>query len=320
MRFPNPYMLLEIGKADAFCVAVEYVDPKKYPELFEQILKFDRYLKHPKYQLGAGLYTDDTEMSVANALVLIENDPPYTPMMFADAYVREFLRGGKRKGYSKGFQAILEKSSTGQELVNNLIPTSVANGAAMRAVPIGVLRTVPEVLDVATMQAKITHDTPEGLFSARAIALMSHFALYEKVEGWVDWCLNGLKEYCLNNLPEEDVERFGHVFREPWIGKPVIATDEYSVAINTVHAVMDVIYYACGYGDRRALEAVIRMGGDTDSVAAIAMGIISCRPVNEVAGPPIQPFSYIDLENGDPRTGAKYLLDVGRRLMEKFKS
>jgi ADP-ribosyl-[dinitrogen reductase] hydrolase len=314
MRHPNPNMLLYIGVGDAAAVPVEYVDREKYPELFEEVLKFKNFCKHPKYTLGASLYTDDTEMSVANALVLIENEPPYTKEMFADAYVREFIRGGKRKGYSHGFQMILEKSSSGQELLNNLIPTSVANGAAMRAVPIGVLRTIPEVLEVAAIQARITHDTPEGIFSARAIALMSHCALHESLPLH---CFLG--SYCRKYLPKEDIERFGYVFTTRWDPvRRVVATETESVAVATVHAVYDLIvgtqYH---WSILQLLENVVRLGGDTDSVAAIAFGIVSNRMKNHTSLW-LPPYMFVDLENGDPRTGAKYLLDVGRRLMDKF--
>jgi ADP-ribosyl-[dinitrogen reductase] hydrolase len=312
MRHPNPNMLLYIGIGDAAAVPVEYVDREKYPELFAEVLKFQNFCKHPKYTLGASLYTDDTEMSLANALVLIENEPPYTPMMFADAYVKEFIRGGKRKGYSHGFQMILEKSNNGEELIKNLIPTSTANGAAMRAVPIGVLSTVSEVLEVATMQAKITHDTPEGIFSSRAIALMSHFVLYERAPFH---CF--IQEYMLKNLPTEDIERFGHVFRAEWNG-PVKNTEKWSVAINTVHAVVELVTNYGHHSLKNLLEEVVQLGGDTDSVAAIAMGLVGGRISSSSIWLP--PYMFVDLENGDPRTGAKYLLNVGRRLMEKFKS
>lgn len=311
MLFPNRYMLLFTGIGDAYAVPVEYVDREKHPELFVEVQKFQRYCKHPKYNLGAGQYTDDTEMSVANALVLIGNEPPYTARMFADAWVDEFRRGGQRKGYSHKFQEFLEKTRTGEEFLANINSNSNKNGAAMRAAVLGVLHTIPDVLEVATLQASITHNTPEGLFSARAVALMSHFALYENAS------LRGdLQDYCLENLPREDEREFGYVFRTLWGNRPVISTPTESVAITTVHAVLSLVTRYAHFSLMRVLEEAIRLGGDTDSVAAIALSIAGSRMCTEDIQLP--PFMYVDLENGDPRTGARYLLNVGTRLMAKF--
>ena len=296
---------------DAYAAPTEYLKFPGDEAVRDEALKFERYLNHPRHELGLGRYTDDTEMSVANALVLIENEPPYTPKMFADAWVREFARGGKRKGYSSKFQAFLERVKTGEEFLANIQPNSNKNGAAMRAVPFGVLRTVAEVLEVATMQAKITHDTPEGLFSARAVALMSHCAFYVECT-----CLRSfLPAYCLDNLPKEDIERFGYVFSEKWSGGPVRTTKRDSVAIATVHAVLEAVTGYPYYSLRPILAKIIEWGGDTDSVAAIALGIAGIRNQTDTFLPD---FIFYDLEQGNSETGANYLLDVGQRLIEKF--
>lgn len=320
MKYPNPNMLLYIAIGDAYAAATEYIKLPEHQSVLDEALKFEKYCKHPIHtDLSPGRYTDDTEMSVANALVLIENKPPYTPLMFANAWVREFTRGGQRKGYSRKFQEFLECTKTGQEFLANINPNSNKNGAAMRSVPLGVLRTVPEVLEVATMQAAITHNTPEGLFSARAVALMSHYMLYE-VEEDKDWYLHDLRDYCSSKLPEGDIKRFGEVFsiENSWGSRPVVGTQEESVAISTVRAVVQLLVSASALETLMPmLKEVIYMGGDTDSVAAIALGIASGRrPKRELAGLPL--FMPINLEHGNPKTGAKYLLDVGTQLMEKF--
>jgi ADP-ribosylglycohydrolase len=45
----------------------------------------------------------------------------------------------------------------------------------MRAVPIGVYSTPEKVIDFATIQAAITHNTPDGVNAALGAALMSHY-------------------------------------------------------------------------------------------------------------------------------------------------
>ncbi len=301
MRFSNPNMLLYIAMADATAEAVEY-----NRTLETKCLEFQGYLAHPTHGLRAGSYTDDTEMSVANTQVLTQLNEPFTPLIFADAYVYEFQRGGRRKGYSPGFQSVLERVHTGEELLEVLKPDSTKNGAAMRAVPIGVLPTMEKVLEVATLQASITHDTPEGRFSARAVALMSHIALYENISP------PGLGEHCQWYLPEED-KYFRHVLTQPWPGGPIKASPGTSVAIATVQAVATVLVQEKSL--MGILKQVIEWGGDTDSVAAIAWGIASAR----YQGEKLPEFMERDLEGGSKQTGVQHLRKLGALLMDKYK-
>jgi ADP-ribosylglycohydrolase len=59
------------------------------------------------------------------------------------------------------------------------------------------------------------------------------------------------------------------------------------------------------------LKWVLECGGDTDTVAAIAWGIASCRYQKEL----LPEFFERDLEGGNPETGAAYLRDLGDELM-----
>ena len=181
----------------------------------------------------------------------------------------------------------------------------------MRSVPLGVLKTVEEVLAVAEVQARITHDTPEGAFSSQVVALMSHFALYE------DAPLSELPEYCIDYLPDGDIAKFGNVFTRSW---PNLSVTEQSctflhssMAVTTVWAAIDAVRRQ--HSLMNILRQVIQWGGDTDSVAAIAWGIASTRYQDEI----LPGFMAPDLEkNSMYNTGAVHLVETGSRLMEKF--
>jgi len=295
--------------ADAYAAGVEFIE--RYPDIVDQKIKlalaFAGYIQHPLHKdLPPGCYTDDAEMSVANTHVLIECEPPYTKIMFANAYVQEFIRGGMRKGYAGGFYQFLSSQKNGQEFLDQIKPYSDKNGAAMRAVPFGVLPTIQDVLEVSSMQASLTHDTHPGLFSARAIALMSHFALYENED------FSKLKDYCLDNLPPYDISKFGSIFQKPWDGGPVTKRRQYPISITNVHAVFDLLTIKDSLMD--IMRQLITWQGDTDSVAAIAWGIFSARHQNES----LPDFMLSDLENGSKETGEHYLLSIGEKLMSKF--
>jgi len=304
MRNANTALLLMIAIADAYAMATEFVDSSRDFSVIRDALMFQRYVKHPKYQQFAGQYTDDTEMSCANARVLIAHPPPYEPIEFAQAWLDEFNRGGRRKGYSKSFQAFLESVKGAEDFLARVRSGSDSNGACMRAVPIGVLPRIEDVLAVATLQAKITHDTPTALFSARAVALMAHFTLH------VSDTFEGLLRFLRNHLPVEDYV-FLNELRTPWSGR-VHKNNGKPLALSTVHAA----YYVIRTNGRllNMMEDIIHFGGDTDSVAAITWGVASTLHREEE----LPDFLFRNLEGGDPHTGTPYLRDLGYRLMRAY--
>lgn len=316
MHFPNPHLLAYIAMADAYCMSVEYVHPIARADHIQQALRFEKYVRHPKHNLEPGQYTDDGEMSCANAHVLLDYSPPFTAKQFAEAYVAEFNRGGQREGYSQGLYSVLKdpKTKKGSDLIRALKKhgnKSDKNGACMRASVLGVLPTVGVVLEAATTQARITHDSPVGRFSARAVALMAHFAMYSNAP------LAQMGDFCVNKLPDEDLP-YMNIFFEPWEG-PVKSdpVSGRSVGLATVHAAFHVIETEMTKmlpSLMGMLEQVIQLGGDTDTVAAVVWGIASSRFQND----DLPEFLFQDLEGGSPHTGLPHLINLGTQLMQKY--
>lgn len=313
MLFPNPDILVYIAMGDAFAAAVEYLkmDRPGSRELLESCLFFDRYYAHPTHGHAAGHYTDDAERATANTHVLVA-PPPFSSIGFVSAYLKEFERGGRRKGYAKGYQAFLESCRSPEQYLREIRPDSNKNGGAMGAAVFGVLPTPREVLEVATVQARVTHATPEGEFAARLVALLAHFALY------VDAPLAEAGMWCRSRMATEDLNRFGYVFTETWpASRPVTSYTchehgKVSTGVATAHACLRLVMSTKSLLE--VMERILRAGGDTDSVAAIVWGIVSCRFQNDV----LPEFFERDLEGGNPWTGAPYLREVGRKLMTKY--
>jgi len=294
MKNPNPNMLLRIAQGDAYGLATEYLKFPRDQAIKDQALRFQRFGQHPTHSLRPGQYSDDTQMSIAVAEVLISGRP-FTREKFADAFVRCFKRD-ERKGYSGAFQTFLESIKSGEEFLAKIQPNSDKNGAAMRAVPIGVLPTPEEVLQVAEVQAKLTHDTPDGILSAQAVALMSHYALYKGEEG-------GLGEYLIKRLPEFPKQIL------LWAGEPVTGP---RVGIKTALAVLHLLITHSPKQDTpllSILKQIIEWGGDTDSVAAIAWGIASATMTEDVPE-----FLETQLEPGR-KYGVGFLKSLGTSLM-----
>ncbi len=306
MLFPNPDMLLYIAIADAYAIAVEFINEKDSAKLLEECLKFRLYLQHPKYKQPYGSYTDDTEMSVGCARVLLTHDYPFTPIQFANAWVQEFAYGRRRKGYSPGFQAFLESFDFGSEFLRRINDQSDKNGAAMRAVPIGILPNISQVIATADLQAKITHNTDAGRFAAIAVAVMSHFALYENRP------LSQVREYCLEHIGNfvGDLSRVW--LKKRWTGMRVKEYPHEPLSISTLQAVMTLITECNSLME--IMITCLNWGGDTDSVAAIAWGIASTRMQSEK----LPPFMTDGLEQGKLNTGKVRLHQLGKHLMKKY--
>jgi len=165
-------MILEIAIGDAYGAGFEFSSREK----ISQYNTLNGFVAHD-LGIPAGHYTDDTQMTLAVAEVLLGGSE-WSSQIFADAFVRCYKRD-PRPGYAKGFQALLEQCADGTSLRETIRPQSRRNGAAMRAVPLGLIGDVKRLKEAAQAQAVVTHDTPEGIISAQIVALMAHVLLYE---------------------------------------------------------------------------------------------------------------------------------------------
>lgn len=220
-----------------------------------------KFYNHPTHMasdgsgnsLRAGQYTDDTQMSIAVAETLIEGD--LSKEAFAEKFVECFKRD-PRKGYAKGFYNFLLAQADGSSFIKNIRPDSEKNGAAMRSVPLGVIRNISKLKEVCSIQAALTHNTKFGIDSSIIVALMSNYFLYDR--GPKDELLDYLKSH----FPE-------YPFEKEWT-KPVPCH-----GISTALAVFTVIMSTNSLNE--TMIKSVSFGGDTDSVASIACGIQECN-------------------------------------------
>jgi ADP-ribosyl-[dinitrogen reductase] hydrolase len=237
-------MLLEIAIGDAYGAGFEFAPRAK-------IARCNDGATYVGHELGIppGHYTDDTQMSVAVAEVLLRDDDP-DEAAFADAFVAAYRRD-PRAGYSSAFGALLAEVADGGELRRRIRNDSRRNGAAMRSVPLGLVGDVERLRRIARRQARVTHDTPEGRLSSEVVALMAHGLIHRNA--------------AVADLAAFVERHTGFVLRADW-------ADEVEVdAIQTIHAVHTAL--ARNRSQRALLEDCVEFGGDTDSVAAIALGL-----------------------------------------------
>ncbi len=275
-------MLIELAIGDAYGAGFEYA-----PEtLIRQHNRATHYVQHPRHRLRPGCYTDDTQMSLAVAEALLSGSR-WSPELLARHFVEAYRRD-PREGYARGFQAFLNEVRDGEDFLARIRPDSDKSGAAMRAAPLGLLPTVGQVVDRCRVQAKLTHDTPDGVNAAVAAALMVH--------------------YCWHDLgPRKDLGRFleGQVegpWSAAWTGK--VGPKGWMSVRAAITAV----------ARNESLEALlidcVSFTGDVDTVASIAMAAASCSP--EYARD-LPENLLLMLENGP--FGRDYIVALDARLL-----
>lgn len=294
-REASAIMIFETAMADAYAAAWEFVKP-------EDALTDDwsGYRQRPDGRgANRSLYTDDTLRTIANARVILAGQAGD-----ALAYVREIkrvFREDKRGGWSSGFRAFLESHQDlpDDEWLGSLRPRNT-NGALMGAAVMGVLPSAEAARAAGELQALITHDE-EAARWAGVISLAS-FLVHQGAGP--DTIIPRLerKVRTMSGFPHAGLMRTARSADARAV--PVDMT-----AFRTCAHVIDVL--STQRTMRGIISEVIRRGGDTDSVAAAAVGIASRNPAAYENDLP--DWMMTDLENGDPAAHA-LLRDLDARL------
>ena len=279
-------MLVEMGIADSYGAGREYAGV----EFTRKSNDLRTYRPHHKWvELIPGNYTDDTQMAIALAELMLEhkdNLSGITQLAWANKVVAVFKRD-PHAGYAGGFYKLLQEVGDGAELLARITPHSHKNGGAMRAAPAGLLDDPKDVRDFAMWQASLTHATHEGMQAAAASALLVHGCRTGVERHLLDVYLVGL-------LP-------GHQWGVPWEGRVG------APGFEAVHAALTAIMK--GNTLSNVLWECVNFTGDVDTVAAIAVAAASMHP--EIPNN-LHPDLYKGFETGP--YGHKYLLDLDQRL------
>jgi ADP-ribosylglycohydrolase len=187
-------------------------------------------------------FTDDTVLTVATAEAL-RTDGDY-----AAAY-RRWGRRFPHAGYGGSFRAWLGRHDAGPY-------GSWGNGSAMRVAPVGwAFDTVEEVLAEAARSAAVTHDHPEGIRGAQAVALAVLLAR------------QGAEREALR---AEVAARSGYDLARTVEG----IRPGYGFDVSCAGSVPEAIVAFLDAGSvEDAVRLAVSLGGDADTQAAIAGGI-----------------------------------------------
>ena len=188
-------------------------------------------------------FTDDTVCTVAVADALVRGADPQATLI--DWCRRHAENGGWGKRFAEWF------------MDDNPQPYgSWGNGAAMRISPVGLLASnEDEAVAWADAATVITHNHPDGIASARAVALVVFWARQKVAAPDIATRLTERFGYHLNTTPDD-------------IRPTYIRTES---APGSVPQALVCALQSSSYED--AIRTAVSIGGDSDTIAAIAGGI-----------------------------------------------
>ena len=193
--------------------------------------------------------TDDSIMTLAVGKAILAARPDYEDLPAkAVAAMQELGRAYPRAGYGRGFRAWLQ--SDHPEPYN-----SFGNGSAMRVSPAGfAARTEEEAQKLSLAVTAVTHNHPEGIKGAEAVAVL----IYHARQGMA------MKE--LHELAQDRYYPLDFTLDE------IRPTYEFSsVCQGSVPQALVAFFSSTGFED--AIRNAVSIGGDSDTIAAIAGSI-----------------------------------------------
>ena len=200
--------------------------------------------KHYDFQLFTeySKFTDDTVMSIAVAAALLDGG----------SFEEQMLYWGRRyplAGYGRTFSEWLRDPTIGAY-------NSWGNGSAMRVGPIGFAgRTEAWVLEQATLAAEVTHNHPEGIKGARAIALAVFLARHGHSRETLRAEVRTLCDYDLDRTVDE-------------------IRPDYTFDASCQRSVPEsIICFLDSEDFEGAIRNAVSLGGDTDTMACMSGAI-----------------------------------------------
>lgn len=198
-------------------------------------------------------YTDDSVMTVAVADALLRREPGEDDETFRQRLIERMHYYGRRRmqaGYGTRFYCWLRDGL--KEPYN-----SWGNGSAMRVAPAGwVADSLEEAEHLAALTAEVTHNHPEGIKGAQAVAAAIWLAR------------NGKSKEEIRQYIEQTY--YPTAFRETLDQiRPTYRFDE--SCQGTLPPALEAFYEADGFED--AIRNAISVGGDSDTLADITGAI-----------------------------------------------
>lgn len=235
--------------------------------------------------MSTGRHTDDTEMALILARHLLR-EGRVIPDELADDFMKGFTAS---RGYGFGMLKLMSLWKRGvpvDEAAGRIFPGgSWGNGAAMRVAPLAGHFALDEqhLVDQIEASARVTHTHPLGVDGA--VAQGAAVAAAVRREDVVASAIRSVK------TPEfaDALARVQQSLRKALL-TPEDVRRAFGNGIAALESVPAAIYIgATAAGFRETIEFAVRLGGDTDTVAAMSGAISGAR-----LGPSAIPKSWVE--------------------------
>lgn len=225
------------------------------------------------HRLKPGQFTDDTQMSMALATSLLRHKF-YDPGDASRAYLSWFTSGDCR-GIGTSTRQAMERLAHGHEWHASGIEGAEGNGSAMRIAPLGLFHhrgtdRLGAAAHWARIDSAITHKSEEAKEGSAAMAVaVSHLSSGGSKEDLLQAVMSHT-EKSRTRYALEDIYRAirrGDTFREVVTSKDWLLSGVGAHVVQTVPAAFVMFLYGENFPD--TIRNAIRMGGDTDTTAAM---------------------------------------------------
>jgi ADP-ribosylglycohydrolase len=273
MRDSNPPATL-VGMAVGDALGMPYETCK--PDDPRLLAWHGQYEGSDYHKLAAGQFTDDTQMSVALATSIVVATG-YTAEKAAAAYL-DWYRTGPR-GIGGTIKRAMERLLAGESFTTSGHYAAderwIGNGVSMRIAPLGAVfaHTVPisTLLQAVEEDAAITHKHPDAVYAAAAVALAVAHAVRERRTGVLGYTLQVLADTAASTGSKRLMQRLSELNFELTRGTQPASLFDADDAIGISAMALYIVDATGSYED--AITTAIRMGGDTDTRAAIVGAI-----------------------------------------------
>jgi ADP-ribosylglycohydrolase len=206
--------------------------------------EYDNRIKTKDFELfpEGSTFTDDTVLTIAVADSLLNNIP------YPESFYKWVSKYPNRGYGQQFFQWIISK--------NKKPYGSKGNGAAMRVSPVGwFFNTEEEVLEEAKRSSEVTHNRKEGIESAQAVAMAIFMGRNDKSKEEIKKYIADKFGYDLDRKIDDIRDSYVHSMK----------------AIDSVPEAIICFLESDSFED--AVRNAVSLGGDADTMAAIAGGI-----------------------------------------------
>jgi ADP-ribosylglycohydrolase len=296
-------MLLGFAIGDAYGAGVEFQDRNWMRENvdFSLFVNARHLIQIPADQLAAFTqdyqawdYTDDTEMTIGLIKALM-SDELFTAENLLRHIDAEYRQGMQEKGHGRNGHGSLRWYFEGTKSIQEILDfqrdrPNPGNGAMVRAVPLGLL-PAHVINDFAAINARATHPNPLAIIASQCVAWATEFMLKKQGDAAdiFNYCAENImlnEEYktylsAVDKLPafqELTDAGFAILCGPQPIQAPYFLPGIHGLPSDSKFTAGSILYIIKHSKTAfEALKMAILLGGDVDSAASVATGIMAAR-------------------------------------------